>query len=487
MSINPKDLDEFLSQIKKDFGDSDLIANPFFSLVKPTEENLKKYQLSKPRSKFWFVLNVIGVIPRILLHVLYSAAISIVKISENIYWNVNWINKSRNLYISHFTYAQSPQADDLFFGKNSQNSSDLLFYLNSTRENSKSIQKRFSNSGKLNVVVNTKTLGLFKTIQVQGRQLPISLKLLFLALSSAHYTLIQRRLLIKLSISQHSRQVMANLFTKERLTEVINRSRPENIIFTTEGHALEAMIIKLRDSNFPKVRIVGYQHSPIVPGQFSFYRLLKMFNPTDLLLTTGPITKEMIYKVFPGLRTRILGSPKLVQATPALKSLNTLNILGAVEGTYESLRSFIFMFNKLSRLLPDFQFILRLHPALSKNVARDLLKGLNNSANLKISTNTLADDLNNSHITIFRSSAVGLEGLAYASFPVHFDAEMNGYLNPLSQINFPAIEFSDVDELAEFLKGWPLMRNNTPEFRLKISEVVKNYYYPLADINLLID
>ena len=112
---------------------------------------------------------------------------------------------------------------------------------------------------------------------------------------------------------------------------------------------------------------------------------------------------------------------------------------------------------------------------------------MNSSANLKISTNTLTNDLNNSHITIFRSSAVGLEGLAFASLPVHFDAEMDGFLNPLSQINFPIMEFSDVDELAEFLKGWPLMRNNSPEFRLESSEVVKDYYFPMKDINLLID
>ena len=107
--------------------------------------------------------------------------------------------------------------------------------------------------------------------------------------------------------------------------------------------------------------------------------------------------------------------------------------------------------------------------------------------NLKISTDTLTNDLNNSHVTIFRSSAVGLEGLAYASLPVHFDAEMDGLLNPLSQINFPKMEFSDVDELTEFLKGWPLMRNNSPEFRLESSKVVKDYYFPMKDINLLID
>jgi hypothetical protein len=487
MSVNPRDLDEFLSQIKKDLSDLDLIANPFLSLVKPTEENLKKYYLFKPESRFWFGINVMGVIPRILLNILYSAAVSIIKTTENLIWDVDPIKKSHNLYISHFTYAQSPEADDLFFGKNSQNSGDLVFYLNSTRESANSIQKSYSDLGKQNVVVNTKSLGLFQAIKVHGKQFHISLKLLSMAQSNSPYTLFQRRLLLKLSISQHSRQAMANLFTKERLTDVISKCQPKNIILTVEGHAHEAMIIKLRDLNFPGVRIVGFQHAPIVPGQFSFYRLLKMFNPNDLLLTTGTVTKELIYKVLPSLQIRVLGSPKSIQITPQSKSHTTMNVLGAVEGTHESLQTFILLFNKLSRLLPDFQFILRLHPALSKDVAQKLLKSLNRSENLKISTSKLSDDLNNSHVTIFRSSAVGLEGLAFASFPVHFDAEMDGLLNPLSQINYPKMEFSDADKLVGFLKGWPLMRNNTPKFRLESSKVVSDYYIPMRDINLLID
>ena len=226
MSISPKDLDEFLSQIRKEFGDSELIANPFLSLVKPTEENLKKYHLFKPKSRFWFGLNAIGVIPRIFLNIFYSVAISIVKVFESNNWNVGHIKLSRNLYISHFTYAQSPQADDLFFGKNIQNSDNLVFYLNSTRECANSIQKSYSALGKSNVVVNTKSLGLIETIKVQMRQFDISLKLLLLAQSKSSYTLIQRRILLKLSISQHSRQTMANLFTKVRLATLISNCDP---------------------------------------------------------------------------------------------------------------------------------------------------------------------------------------------------------------------------------------------------------------------
>ena len=181
MSFDPRGLDEFLSRIKTDFNDSDFIANPFLSLVKPTEENLKKYFVSQPESRLRFGIEVLGVLPRILLNIAYSAAISIAKFSENHNWNIDGIKKSHNLYISHFTYAQSPQNDDVFFGKNSRDPAGTVFYLNSTRKNGFEVQKSYSDLGKLNVVVNTKSLGLLQTLLVQIRQIPNSFKLLFLA------------------------------------------------------------------------------------------------------------------------------------------------------------------------------------------------------------------------------------------------------------------------------------------------------------------
>jgi hypothetical protein len=487
MSLDPRGLDEFLSRIKTHFNDSDLIANPFLSLVKPTEENLKKYFVSRPESRLWFGIKVLGVLPHILFNIAYSAVISIAKFSENHNWNVDGIKKSRNLYISHFTYAQSPQNDDVFFGINSQDPTDTVFYLNSTRKNGFEVQKSYSDLCRLNVVVNTKSLGLIQTLMVQKRQIPTSFKLFSLALSDSSYTLFQRRLLLKLSISQHSRQAMANLFTKVRLTEIIAKTRPENIILTIEGHAHEAMVIKLRDTDFPSTRIVGFQHAPIVPGQYSFYRLLETFNSKDLILTCGKITKELISRHQPSLQTKILGSPKSIETSPSLKSPTTMNVLGAVEGTSESLQSFIILFNELSELLPDIHFKLRIHPALSQDIAQKLLKRLSQSMNLTISTNALTVDLKNSHVTIFRSSAVGLEGLAFASLPVHFDAETKGLLNPLSEIKYPKIEFSNVNDLAKFLKTWPLTRNNADVFRAESLKVINDYYFPMQDVNLLID
>lgn len=487
MHINPKDLDQFLTQIKTTFNNSDLVANPFLSLVKPTAENLEKYSVLRPQSKLWFVMSIIGMLPMILARIVYSASISIASIPENRNWDVKNIKKTCNLYISHFTYAQSPSSDDLFFGKCIRPTEDTVFYLNSTRENGVSIQKSYLATGKVNVVLNTKSLGLLKMLNMHRKQFQITFQLFSLVVARNQYTLFQKRLLIRMSIFQHSRQTTANLVTKVRLSEVISTCSPKNLVLTIEGHAHEAMVLHLRDTYFSDVSVVGFQHAPIVPGQFSFYSLLKEFRATDLLLTCGKVTHDLISKVLPDLSIKILGSPKSVGFASPLKSETTINVLGAVEGTSESLITYIVLFNRLSKLLPTMQFLLRLHPALPPSTSRKLLEGLFTSDNLKVSTNSLAVDLNNAHVTIFRSSAVGLEGLAYAALPVHFDTEKNGYLNPLSQVECPKKAFSSVEELAEFLKGYPLTLNNTADFREECVRVNINYYFPMEDINLLID
>jgi hypothetical protein len=69
---------------------------------------------------------------------------------------------------------------------------------------------------------------------------------------------------------------------------------------------------------------------------------------------------------------------------------------------------------------------------------------------------------------------------------VHFDAETMGLLNPLSQVNYPKFEFSDVNQLANFLQQWPLKRNSSPEFRAESLQVIGDYYFPMRDLNSLI-
>ena len=77
LPLNYGTLDKFLLEIREFIKNSDIQANPFFHLVKPTEENISKYRFYKPESLLFLTFDTIFFFPRIVIEVLYALAISI--------------------------------------------------------------------------------------------------------------------------------------------------------------------------------------------------------------------------------------------------------------------------------------------------------------------------------------------------------------------------------------------------------------------------
>jgi hypothetical protein len=484
--IDPKKLDEFLSKIGEMFEREPLDGNPFLHLVKPTSENLRKYQLRFPLSKVYLCLSVLAVFPRIMFHVTNSLAISVTRTRENFRWTSKQENHYERLIISQFTSAQNPDQDDIFYGSNNKDPNSLIFYLNSTRYQAHKIQNSFINANKANVVVNTKSLWISGIIKIHFKQMKGSFKLLTYAAFNLTNTVVERRLLIEASVFQHARSTIANQITKVRLSQVILECSPVDIVLMTEGHAHESMILNLRNKDFPSIRILGYQHAPIVPGQFSFWHLLDGFNKEDILFTCGATTQHVIEATHPNLKIRILGSLKIQIAVDQPKDPKCLKVLGVMESTRESLIEFVSLFNFLANSIPSMEFTLRIHPGLDQRTSNQILKKMKTLKNLKISMGTLVEDLQRAHIGVFRSSAVGLEGLAFGVLPIHFDASHFKYLNPLEYTTMQKFEFSDPKILANFLNQKSLDLSSGQFFQEEYRNVLADYFYPMKSITSLV-
>ena len=484
--IDPKKLDDFLSKIGETFESEVLDGNPFFHLVKPTSENLRKYQLRFARSKVYLFLSGLAVFPKIIFLVINSLAISVARTRENFRWTSKQENQYERLIISQFTSAQNPDQDDIFYGSNNQDPNSVIFYLNSTRNQAHKIQSNFINAGKANVVVNTKSLWISGVIKIHIKQMKGSIKLLTYAAFNSTNSILERRLLIEASVFQHARSTIANQITKVRLAQVILECNPADIVLMTEGHAHESMILNLRNRNFPSIRILGYQHAPLVPGQFSFWHLLNEFDKQDMLFTCGATTRHVIEATYPNLKVKILGSLKIKMPVHQLKDSKCLEVLGIVESTRESLIEFVYLFNFLADSIPGVEFTLRIHPGLDQRASNQILKKLATLKNLRISMETLIEDLQRAHIGVFRSSAVGLEGLAFGVLPVHFDASHYNYLNPLKYTKIQKFEFSDSRILADFLDKKPLDLNSRQSFQDECITVLSDYFYPMKSITSLI-
>jgi hypothetical protein len=484
--IDPKKLNDFLSKIWGTFESESLDGNPFLHLVKPTSENLRKYQLRFPLSKVYLFLSVLAVFPRIIFLVINSLAISVARTRENFRWTPKQENQYERLIISQFTSAQNPDQDDIFYGSNTKDPNSVIFYLNSTRNQAHKIQNNFTNSGKANVVVNTKSLWISGVIKIHIKQMKGSIKLLTYAAFNSTNSILERRLLIEASVFQHARSTIANQITKVRLTQLLLECNPADIVLMTEGHAHESMVLNLRNKNFPSIRILGYQHAPIVPGQFSFWHVLNGFNKEDMLFTCGATTQHVIEVTHPNLKVKILGSLKIKVAVHQPKDSKCLQVLGVVESTRESLIEFVSLFNFLADSIPNVEFTLRIHPGLDQRTSNQILKKLLTLKNLRISTETLVEDLQRTHIGVFRSSAVGLEGLAFGVLPVHFDASHFNYLNPLKYTKMQKYEFSEAKILADFLDQKPLDLNSSQSFQEECTNVLSDYFYPMKSITSLI-
>ena len=131
-------------------------------------------------------------------------------------------------------------------------------------------------------------------------------------------------------------------------------------------------------------------------------------------------------------------------------------------------------------------FILRIHPGLDQRASIKILKKLKALKNLRISEETLIEDLQRAHIGVFRSSAVGLEGLAFNVLPVHFDASHLNYLNPFEYTKMQKFEFSDPKVLADFLEQEPSELNYSQTFQEECVSVLSDYFHPMKSITSLI-
>jgi hypothetical protein len=231
--------------------------------------------------------------------------------------------------------------------------------------------------------------------------------------------------------------------------EIIETTRPSRVSLTFEGHAHEAVVIELIHRFFPGIELAPYQHAPVVPEQFGILGNLKLLNTHDKIFTSGEITREYFSAFRKDIAIVNAGSSKFKVPSDNLYAKDTIRVIGASEGTIQSLEVFIKLFMSLKNQQPTIEFNLRVHPAINESELWKSLKRLGADETL-ISRNTLLQDLSRSSYCIYRSSAVAIEGLALGVTPLYFDQSRSQGLNPLYFANLHLPVFGTADELASF-------------------------------------
>jgi hypothetical protein len=297
----------------------------------------------------------------------------------------------------------------------------------------------------------------------------------------------KRRILARAASYQHGRSTMANLVLKSRLSETILRVKPKILVLTMEGHAHEKIVVDVSRSLIKDIKIVGYQHAPIVPGQLNVFRLISNFYTDDYFFTTGELTKDLALVRRPNCRVEILGSVKAKEFEYQQKDSSKVQVLVSPEGTKESLSQFISLLNELAPLLPNVRFVLRYHPALGRVTLRIIKDSLLPMNNILISSSSLQEDLTQSHLILFRSSAIGIEGLSYGALPMHISQEGHDALNPLVYCGIETTNFQVTNQIVRFIEKFDLSLSQDESFQRESYEIFNRYFSKLQKITSVID
>ena len=481
-----EEVNEFLSRIRSELINFEILANIFFFFNRPTEDILKRYSFRNKSTRISFCIDFLLSIPRILIAFSVSIAISLLRVREGAKFKLDSISKRNTLILSHYTPRQNPRIEDVFFSPILDCLDANRFFLNSTRKFSHLIEREYASAGVPNVVANTKTLPIWEMVWLHFNQSRLTFILLKSAWVKTFLTYEQRRLLVRGAIYQHRRGTVANLVMKRRLQSVIEKAAPERLVLTIEGHAHEHVILQMRKLLFPQIKIIGFQHAPIVPGQLSLFNLLQNFTSRDSVLLSGNIPKELISRHVPNLHVKIVGSPKYLKPIAAINKPEKCVVLGAVEATHDSVKTFFELFGYLAANLPEFGFKLRFHPDISVKITKRILRRLSTFENLELSSSSLENDLVEAKFIIFRSSAVAIQGLSRFAIPIHFDSIAHGLMNPLSGTVFQDFSYEDPTQILEYFRNFDYVRYSKIVKQSDFLDTSLNYFSAPTKITQLI-
>ena len=475
MRIYSKEIADRLAEILKEVDSFDYLVNPFLRISKATPEQMKKYKIIS--AKF----------PRILtlIHLLIGIPISIVKI-------ISYVGASVFFRYQYRIYDSKPQKAEILFlshaiGKNiSEKDSDQFFarmpdYLD---EKNRKISIIYTNHNIFGYRNNNKLLSL-KNEGIDIHLIPKFLKPLehfkyLSTVSSLSFKCLKHGL--KLSFQAPSKSVLfvrsaifffnrstySNYLVAQRLKEYCRKLTVNSLIMTFEGHSYEQFVIHEIKKENPSIDIVLYQHSPIVSDHFGVEQFLRTNLEPMYILTTGTLYESNFQSISSIPKFLVIGSDK-AYPNPMVGRKDLKNqVLFAPEGTILATFTFLKLINYLSLNCDKFNYVLRLHPNLKKNVLLTIwIKKLNFKSNFYLSTELLYEDLMNSIFVFYRSSAVGIEALNSSAIPIFYgNLEQQG-LNVLEKLS---LEFPLTSSPAQALSVL-----NTNSYDLTIGDRTKNF------------
>ena len=493
--MNAHKLELQLGALLKRFNFEYIYANDFLRIVKPTSENLNKYEhyinSATPGRVF---LVFVTLVPKIVFESFRAVVSSILKHKESNLDNLTKQESSNSLFVSHYTGIPMAPRIDPYYGVIPAFLQDKghrisILYLNHTHTKSKIIKEQFGSMGLKSINAIPHSLPPVKQVQIVLQLFFQSLQIALKAILTKEFSIEQRLLLLGASSYQMHRSTLSNIVFMVYFRERLRSERPESVIITFEGHAFEVLASRIITRDFPNIELFLYQHAPVLPDQFGVLRTLSELEPSVKILTTGETTRLFFMDHLRGKANlvTILGTPKFQNAIEGKKLAGNSSklkktCLVAPEGTVAANTELLELTLKVARLVPSFKFIFRMHPALRLTLEHSHLLEIEPPTNFIVSQMSLELDLATSDFCIYRSSAVSIEGLLFSVRPIHFNSHPEVCLDPIEHRTMEHKQFSHFQPLADYLTD-----SNKPvfsDFEPTEDEMRETYFNYFSPFNL---
>ena len=291
----------------------------------------------------------------------------------------------------------------------------------------------------------------------------------------------------QLLLECYSESTLSSFRLDFQIKKILKKYNPKAIIVTYEGFAWERIVFKSSRSIDKNIHCIGYQHSLIN----NFYHNIKKnifnnFDP-DSIFTSGlngfNIINESAKFQIPNLLN--IGTHRRLPIALSKKKLIKNVCLVLPEGFLDE--SYILFKFTLECALKysEIEFIWRMHPHIEYNVFLSEYPEFKKlPTNIKISNNSLINDLNLCNSAIYRGSTSIISALSEGLIPILLDIKNAFLIDPLANLDNISLKIKNIDSLNDKIINLNLSNDD-----LKIENIKKksNFFYQALNKKKLLD
>ena len=456
------------------------IQNPLLHVIRPHPTFLKKYELVLKKLPMTYS---IGYVLNFAINIL--RALKSIKVKKN-YTKRSSAKLTDVLIVSHLINTkEAGKEHDFYYGNLRQQLEDngysvSVALMNHTSKSSEILAQEWEEKSPIVVLKNA---------------LNLSKELIFLWEGLVEwYQLKKHSKIAKSNIEKNVAKLAAGyalsggsigtLRCADQIKSLINTLKPGVIILTYEGHSWERLAFKAAKSIDANILCIGYQHATVFYRQHGLTRLLGLGYDPDVILTSGQVARNYLQaqKELSDVSIDVLGSVRFrCINTSKSEIIDKGSCLVIPEGVDDEAYSLFHFSLECSKIMPDIQFIWRLHPHMNFEKFKEkylLFKKL--PPNIKISNRSLDVDIDQAKFALYRGSSAVIQAVVSGVYPIYLKTDNEITVDPLFMMHELRYTVTNPDDFKKISGNQEM---DTEKFKL-LQQHCMDLFSPL-DVNVL--